>query len=148
MRPRSHVEAVPPRPAAHPREGLRDPRQPRGDQRGPLRPGPFTHNHGRHPIAYNDHVKHPVDCADYHDHEQQPVTVADLLDAIDAARSVTDNGYRYDYAAFESLLNAATDDVKRSFYAVKGRLNEWHHQRHALAALSPEERAEYDRRTT
>lgn len=141
MRPRGHLQALPPRPAAHPREGLRDPRQPRGGQRGPLRPDPFTHNHRRHPI--NDSDQQPVHERDF---DAEPVTLTELVEAWQ------DNNGAGAFAHWKWLYHNATADLRLGANAVSDALETVReYQEHidgTLADLSPEERAEFDRRTS
>lgn len=115
----------------------------------------YFHHHGRHTIDVHDHhgdLDHiPSDI--YPDVTpvavDQPVTVADLLDALNAANRADRSGnYRNEFDILHDLRNAATDDVRRSYYGVKSALEDHYRLQHRLRALSLDERAEFDRRTT
>jgi hypothetical protein len=104
---------------------------------------PFTHNHRRHAIAIIDN-KHRDDCAEFHDHEtdcpvkhdDRPVTVADLLDALYDGYNDNDRAGEY----FD-LRRRATASAVLSHRLIDKALT-------AHRILTPEERAEFDRRTT
>lgn len=114
---------------------------------------PFTHHHRRHPIAHHDDCSRDCDL----DHvtaddirtfddgpadDDQAVTVADLLDAYDALRQRDKPGDLGDRVfAWEAVRNQADDDTVQSYQRVRDAI-------FAHGDLSPEERAEFDRRTT
>ena len=107
----------------------------------PCRSDPFTYDHKEHAIGDNDNdndrddhpiTEHNLDTDESSD-DDQPVTVADLLDlylADDYPSSVT-----------RDVLNRTSDDVYHAVHRIKAAVV-------TVARLSPEERTEFDRRTT
>lgn len=128
------------------------------------------------PAHADDHRRHPIEPADQPDHdhhadsaepiddftffhgheyinepaddERPPVTVADLLDLWDAVRTADATAnWRHEYDDLNAARDRATADVNRSYFAVKRCVERHYAQRQWLARLSPDERAEFDRRT-
>lgn len=110
---------------------------------------PFTHQHRRHTIADYD-----PDCCDSHDcdrhchrdepaDDDRPVTVADLLDAY-LSRDYYDGASPRHHDQYRR----AHDDVTESYWRIRNALEVNRNAQLRLAALSPSERAEFDRRTT
>lgn len=77
MHARGHVQALPPGPAAHQREGLRDPRQPRRLFRRPLLAVPHRHPHDGHAVT-DHHRRHTIDDNDQRDFDREPVHFHDV----------------------------------------------------------------------
>ena len=105
-----------------------------------------TH-HRRHPISNDDHAA-DLDTFDGHAHdtdEPADVTVSDLLDLRDviidgAANRWSDDAAQPHWAALWDAKQRADDDVRDSYFRIAAALD-------AYGPLSPEERAEFDRRT-
>lgn len=150
MRPRRVVKALPTRPAAHVRQGMPEARQPRRHQRGPLRAVPYDHK--EHTIPDDDIFNGGTNSAHFAEQrlddlrsyrvadDDRPVTVADLLDLAAAAHSPDWS----EWDGVDAAFICADDDVQDSFtriqLALEGDI--------PADRLSPEERAEFDRRTT
>jgi len=110
----------------------------------PCRLDPVTYDHKEYAIHADD--KHPDLTPEQrllrdifsneHDEpadDDQPVTVADLLDLY-----LSDD---YPRSVARDVLNRTSDDVYHSVNRIKAAIV-------TVARLSPEERAEFDRRTT
>lgn len=109
----------------------------------PCRLDPFTYDHKEHAI-------HDADCLDHgpstlygaDGKAVQPFTLAYLLAFSDAAEADGDDSPKWD--TLSDVYSRADDATQLSFarilFAIEGELDP--------ALLSPEERAEFDRRTT
>ena len=103
---------------------------------------PVTHHHREHAIAIYDRrnpADHFDDLYEYEPPEPADVTVSDLLDA---------HYGRTDVAYWNDLYSRAQSHVIHSFDQLREAIKVRDEAYRLRARLSPEERAEFDRRTT
>jgi hypothetical protein len=102
---------------------------------------PFAHNHRRHAITHYGHTDDfRVESIQPAPDDDRPVTVADLLDWVTVNRRADSDWY--------DVYDRASSEVAASYHRIRFAVGDHAHLQESLAALSPEERAEFDRRTT